>query len=133
MEAAQLKRIGDAGPFDEIAPAFDFGRQEFFQLGGRRTLHRNGAELDHQRLHLRRGRGLIELGVEPLDDRLRRRRRCADQGPADRVEAGTPASSIVGTSGSAGTRIVEDTPSGRTVPALICPITLPASANISAT
>ena len=34
MWAAQLKRIGDAGPFDEIAPAIDFGRQKFLQLGG---------------------------------------------------------------------------------------------------
>ena len=40
---------------------------------------------------------------------------------------------MVGTSGSAGTRVVELTPSARTLPALICATTLPASANISAT
>src|SRR5580704_1834272 len=43
---SRSKRIGDAGPFDEIAPAVDFGRQESLQLGGRGTLHRNGAELE---------------------------------------------------------------------------------------
>ena len=46
---------------------------------------------------------------------------------------GTPASAMVGTSGSTGTRVVDDTPSGRTMPALIWPVTLPASANIRAT
>src|SRR5439155_25385816 len=46
---------------------------------------------------------------------------------------GTPDSAIVGTSGNAGTRAVELTPSARTLPALMWPTTLPASANMSAT
>ena len=46
---------------------------------------------------------------------------------------GTPDSAIVGTLGNAGTRPVELTPSARTLPALMWPTTLPASANISAT
>src|SRR5947199_2047320 len=44
---------------------------------------------------------------------------------------GTPDSAIVGTSGNAGTRAVELTPSARTLPALMWPTTLPASANMS--
>ena len=40
---------------------------------------------------------------------------------------GTPDSAIVGTSGNAGTRAVELTPSGRTLPALMWLTTLPAS------
>ena len=46
---------------------------------------------------------------------------------------GTPDSAIVGTLGNAGTRAVELTPSARTLPALMWPTTLPASANMSAT
>ena len=46
---------------------------------------------------------------------------------------GTPASAIVGMSGAAGTRVVDVTPSARTLPAAICATTVPVSANISET
>ena len=86
--SAPATAISPARAFDQVAPAVDLRGQKLLQLGGRLVLqHWIESEPRDQRLDFLGGGDCGELLVQPVDDRLRRGRRRADQGPADRVIA----------------------------------------------
>ena len=75
-------------------------------------------------------RGDLQLGMQPLDDRLRRPCRCDHQQPSDEVEAVEARFRQGRDIGAAGTRVSELTPSAFTLPSAICCNAVPVSANI---
>ena len=81
---------------------------------------RLGADLVHALAELGRLDDLHHLGVQPGHDVLRRGRRREHAEPGADVEALEPASSRVGTSGSADERLAVVTASARSLPLLMC-------------
>ena len=68
---------------------------------------------------LRRRHDGLELGMQPVDDRLWRRRRHDHHLPRGGFEPGTPSSAIGAMSGAAAARVLVVTPSARNLPSRI--------------
>ena len=94
---------------------------------------RHGAEIGQPLLDGRVEHRRVDLLVERRDDLGRRALRRADADPGARLVALHDSCRSVGTSGRNGSRSVVVTPSGRSLPALICGSAVGVTSNITCT
>ena len=108
----------DVGSFYDLRPFGRLGLDESAKLGRTHRVHlcTLGQE---QLLYLLQSNDRIELFVQSVDDGLRRTSRGEDPHHMLASYPGTPASEIVGTSGSIAVRFDAPTPSTLSLPDLI--------------